>query len=168
MRRAIAMPSGRPMMKQTSTARMVTSSRSMLSCQRPKTPKSRKVTTTRMVERRPATAQASHAKTATTPSHPIWGTGRGNAGMLTSFCRNVKMLLKVSPMNPSTPPKNQLSGPCSCTQSRIRLSHSWKSVVSWSPRARVSWFFSSAKTTSQTTRMPRSSGPVCRFLPRSM
>ncbi len=142
--RAIAMPVGRPMMKQTSTARVVTSSRSMLSCQRPKIPKKSVEITTSMVERSPATAHVIHARRATTPSQPISGTGRGKAGMLTSFCRNTKTLLKTSPMKPSTPPKNQLSGPCSCTQSRNSLSLSWKAVVSWSPSSRVFWPLSTA------------------------
>ena len=109
----------------------------MLSCQSPKIPKKSIESTTRAMERTPATAKVIQAPMAMTPSQPIWGTGRGKAGMLTSFCRNTKTLLNRSPMKPSTPPKNQLSGPCSCTQSRTELSQSWKSVVSWSPRARV-------------------------------
>ena len=59
--RAIRMPVGRPRTKQTMTERMVTSSRSMLSDQRPKMPKNSIETVTRIVERMPATAQVIQA-----------------------------------------------------------------------------------------------------------
>ena len=108
--RAIRMPVGRPSTKQTTTERMVTSSRSMLSDQRPKMPKNSIEAVTRIVERMPATAQVIQAAMATTPSQPISGTGRGVAAMLISFCRTSKIALKTSPIVPSTPPKNQLSG----------------------------------------------------------
>ena len=79
-RRAIAMPNGSPMTMQVATAMPVTSSRSMLSCQSPNTPNSRKVITTSRVCRRPAQAQAIQVAMPTTPSQPIWGTGRGTPG----------------------------------------------------------------------------------------
>ena len=151
--RAIRMPVGRPSTKQTTTERIVTSSRSMLSDQRPKMPKNSIETVTRIVERMPATAQVIQAAMATTPSQPISGTGRGDAGMLMTFCRNSKIALKTSPIVPSTPPKNQLSGPCSCTQSRISLSQVWNPVVSWKPSSRVWLPRRITQRTSQTTTM---------------
>ena len=57
--------------------------------------------------------------------------------MLMSSWKNVTIEVMVSPIQPSTPPKNQLSCPSSCTQSRASLNLSWSSVVSWKPRALV-------------------------------
>ncbi len=42
-------------------------------------------------------------------------------------------------MPPKTPPKNQLSAPSSCTQSRASLSFWCSGVVSCSPSALVIW-----------------------------
>jgi hypothetical protein len=107
------------------------------------------------------------AAMATTPSQPISGTGLGEAGMLTTFCRSSKIALKASPMVPSTPLKNQLVGPCSCTQSRISLSQVWKPVVSWKPSSRVCSPRRMNHNTTQTPTTPSSFNAVWRFLPYS-
>ena len=84
---------------------------SMLSDHRSTMPKKSIVAVTRIVERQSGERRRSiQAARATTPSQPISGTGRGNAGMAMSSWKNRTMALRASEMPPMHPADEPVVG----------------------------------------------------------
>ena len=109
----------------------------------------------------PATANAIQVNTATTPSQPICGTGRGKAGDLISSWSWATTKLRKSPIEPMTPSRNQLPRVAASWMSSLSwLIHLWNARTSWNGRASVSMPLNSAQPPTQTTAMIASRIPV--------
>ena len=116
-------------------------------------PNSAKLTPVSTAMRQPAMASAIHTAMARTPSQPMSGTGRGNAGWLMSSCKNTATFSRAALML-SSPCRIALELWAASSLSLSSPSHFWKSVRSERASGSVATSRNGKLRTTKTARIP--------------